>query len=277
MTKGIHIWSTAPGLKKRAGSPYEPTYFELVCLALSALMWRKFNGPIKFYTDLEAFSWFASHDLLDIWDAGVDVDTLEAIPSSINQEIFWAGSKLFALRAEPAPVAMVDTDLIIWKPFGRLLRKPLTVLHREDILECYLPSFFLKTRPGYEFDPQWDWTVRPCNTAFAYFEDEGFKNQYVGKAIDFMTDNTVYPKEMVSQMVFAEQRLLAMEARKEGLRINTIIKDPYQEDNDIFTHLWGAKRIARSNAEQCELLVRAMMNKIRQENLNIYEKLRRLG
>ena len=277
MTKGIHIWSTAPGLKKRAGRPYEPTYFELVCLVLSALMWRKFNGPIKFYTDLEAFSWFASHDLLDIWDAGVDVDTLEAIPPSINQEIFWAGSKLFALRAEPAPVAMVDTDLIIWKPLGRLLRKPLTVLHREDILECYLPSFYLKTRAGYQFDPQWDWTVRPCNTAFAFFEDEDFKNQYVDKAVDFMTDNTVYPMEMVSQMVFAEQRLLAMEAHKEGLRINAIIKDPYQEDNDIFTHLWGAKRIARSSPEQCERLVQAMMNKIRQENLTIYEKLRRLG
>ena len=114
MTKGIHIWSTAPGSKKRGGRPYEPAYFELVCLALSALMWRRYNGSIKFYTDSESYAWFAGHDLLDIWDAGVDTDVLDAIPSSINQEIFWAASKLFALRAESAPVAMVDTDLIIW-------------------------------------------------------------------------------------------------------------------------------------------------------------------
>ena len=276
MTKGIHIWSTAPGSKKRGGRPYEPAYFELVCLALSALMWRRYNGSIKFYTDMEAYAWFASRNLLDIWDGGLDTGTLEAMPASINQEIFWAASKLFALRAESAPVAMVDTDLIIWKPLGRLLRKPLTVLHREDLIECYLPSFYLKTRPGYQFDPQWDWSVRPCNTAFAYFAEEDFKNRYVDKAVDFMADNTVYPMEMVSQMVFAEQRLLAMEAHKAGLRINAIIKDPYQEDNDIFTHLWGAKRIARSNAEQRDLLVHAMMNKIRLEDPVIYEKLRKL-
>ena len=276
MIKGIHIWSTAPGTKKRGGYPYEPAYFELVCLALSALMWRKLNGPIKFYADTEAFAWFQSHDLLDIWDGGVDTEALDSIPSSINQEIFWAGSKLFALRAEPAPVAMVDTDLIIWKPLEKLLGKTLTVLHREEFSDCYIPMEYLKKRPGYQFDPQWDWTVKPCNTAFAYFGDDAFKNQYVDKAVDFMTDNSVYPMEMVSQMVFAEQRLLAMEARKEGIRIKALIKDPFQEDNTLFTHLWGAKRIARSNPEQCEILVRAMMNKIREENVVIYNKLVRL-
>ena len=273
MTKGIHIWSTAPGEKKRAGRPYEPAYFELVCLALSALMWRKLNGPIKFYADTVAFTWFQSHDLLDIWDGGVDTETLDSIPPSINQEIFWAGSKLFALRAEPAPVAMVDIDLIIWKPLKGLSAMPLTVLHREDINDCYVPMEFLKTRPGYQFDPQWNWTVKPCNTAFAYFGDEDFKKRYVDNAIDFMTDNSVYPMEMVSQMVFAEQRMLAMEARKEGIPIRTLIRDPFQEDNAVFTHLWGAKGIARSNPEQCERLVRAMMNKIREENDVIYNKL----
>ena len=160
--------------------------------------------------------------------------------------------------------ALIDTGFGVYslKEYVETLTdKPLTVLHREDLIECYLPSFYLKTRPGYQFDPQWDWSVRPCNTAFAYFAEEDFKNRYVDKAVDFMADNTVYPMEMVSQMVFAEQRLLAMEAHKAGLRINAIIKDPYQEDNDIFTHLWGAKRIARSNAEQRDLLVHAMMNK----------------
>ena len=277
MTKGIHIWSTAPGEKKRGGNPYAPAYFELVCLALSALMWRKLNGPIKFYTDTEAFTWFQLHDLLDIWDGGVDTEALDSIPRSINQEIFWAGSKLFALRAETAPVAMVDTDLIIWKPLEDLLDGPLTVLHREEILDCYIPMECLKKRPGYQFDPQWDWTVKPCNTAFAYFGDDAFKKQYVDKAIDFMTDNSVYPMEMVSQMVFAEQRLLAMEARKESIRINALIKDPFEEDNTLFTHLWGAKQIARSNPEQCEILVRAMMNKIREENAVIYNKLLKLA
>ena len=275
MTTGLHIFSTAPGISKRAGKPFSLPAFEVICQALSALMWRKLNGPIKFYGDRAACRWLDGLGLLDLYDS-VDDKALEAIPSDINQEIFWAGAKLFALRAEKAPVAMVDTDLIIWKPLENLLHGPLTVLHREDLIECYIRKEYLKIRPGYVFDPAWDWTVRPCNTAFAYFGDDVFKNRYVEKAVDFMQGNGEYPKEMVSQMVFAEQRLLAMEACKEGLPIATLVDDPFEKGNDIFTHLWGAKNIARNDERECRALVTALMNKIRGENLYIYEKLRKL-
>ncbi len=273
MTMGIHIWSTAPRLRLNPKLEFQPEYFEVVCLALSALMWRKLNGPIKFYADTITYDWFKGNDLLDLWDGGVDNTILDQIPETVNQTIFWAGSKLFALRAEPAPVAMVDTDIIIWKALGQKMRGPLTVLHREDLIDCYPPKEYLKIRPGYKFDPEWNWRVHPCNTAFAFFRDQEFKNQYADKAIDFMTGNDEYPMEMVSQMVFAEQRLLAMEAHKAGLKITSLVNDPYQSDNDIFTHLWGAKNIARRDPDQCDSLVRAMMNKIKELDPKIYEKL----
>lgn len=273
MTMGIHIWSAAPRLRLNPQLEFQPEFFEVVCMALSALMWRKLNGPIKFYADTPTYNWFKGNDLLDLWDGGVDNTTLDQIPESVNQTIFWAGSKLYALRAEPAPVAMVDTDIIIWKALGQKMRGPLTVLHREDLIDCYLPKEYLKIRPGYKFDPEWSWRVRPCNTAFAFFRDQEFKDSYTRSAIDFMTGNDEYPMEMVSQMVFAEQRLLAMEANKYGLKINTLVDDPYQSDNDIFTHLWGAKNIARRDPDQCDSLVRAMMNKIKELDPKIYEKL----
>ena len=112
MTMGIHIWSTAPRLRLKPELEFQPEYFEVVCLALSALMWRKLNGPIKFYADTPTYDWFKGNDLLDLWDGGVDNTILDQIPETVNQTIFWAGSKLFALRAEPAPVAMVDTDTV---------------------------------------------------------------------------------------------------------------------------------------------------------------------
>lgn len=275
MMTGLHIFSTAPGIRKRAGKPFSLPAFEVVCQVLSALMWKRLNGPIKFYGDKVACRWLGGLGLLDLYDA-VDDEVLESIPADINQDIFWAGAKLFALQAEKAPVAMVDTDLIIWKPLGDLLDGPLTVLHREDLIDCYIPKEFLKTRPGYAFDPQWDWTVHPCNTAFAYFGDEDFKNRYVEKAVDFMRGNGEYPMEMVSQMVFAEQRLLAMESVKEGLEIHTLVGDPFENGNDIFTHLWGAKNIARNDQKQCRALVNALMNKIKVEDSSMYEKLRKL-
>lgn len=276
MITGIHIFSTAPGKNIRAGQPFSLPAFEVVCQALSALMWRKLNGPIKFYADIPACRWLDGLGLLDLYDE-VDTEVLESIPDDINQEIFWAGAKLFALRAEPAPVAMVDTDLVVWKSLEGLLHSPLTVLHREDFLDCYVRKEDLKIRSGYSFDPQWDWSVRPCNTAFACFLDEDFKDRYADKAVDFMRGNGEYAMEMVSQMVFAEQRLLAMEAVKSALEIGTLVDDPFQEDNEIFTHLWGAKNIARQDADQCALLVRAMMNRIEQEDAGVYEKLLRLA
>ena len=276
MTTGLHIFSSAPGIKKRAGGPFGLPYFEMVCLALSAVMWRKLNGPIRFYGDKAACDWLESRGMTGLYES-VDDQVLEAIPPQVNQEVFWAGAKLYAIRAEKAPVAMVDTDLIVWKCLEGMLHDPLTVLHREDLIECYIKKEDLKIRPGYSFDPDWDWTVRPCNTAFAYFGDEVFKNRYVEKAIDFMWDNGDYPKEMVSQMVFAEQRLLAMEAVKSGVQIHDLIDNPYREDNTLFTHLWGAKNIARVHPDQNTLLVQAMMNKLRVEDESVYIKLRRLA
>ena len=274
MIPGIHILSTAPSRRMRAGKPFSIPFFELACLALSAVMWRKLNGPIKFYVDLEGYEWFKERDLLDLWDS-VDTDTVEAIPEEINQNVFWASAKLFALRQERKPVAMVDTDLIVWTPLeGRLRGTRLTVLHREEFSECYLPANVLKIREGYQFDPEWDWRIYPCNTAFAWFGDVGFKDRYLDAAIDFMWNNKEPAMENVSQMVFAEQRILAMQAAKEKIRIHTLVNDPFQKDNEIFTHLWGAKNIARNDPEQCGLLVKALMNKLRSASPEMYEKLR---
>ena len=274
MIPGIHILSTAPSRQMRAGKPFGIPFFELACLALSAVMWRKLNGPIKFYVDQEGYDWFKERDLLGLWDS-VDNETVEAIPEEINQNVFWASAKLFALRQERKPVAMVDTDLIVWIPLERRLKgSRLTVLHREDLAECYLPGFLLKTREGYQFDPDWDWTARPCNTAFAWFGDAGFKDRYLDAAIDFMWNNKERAMENVSQMVFAEQRILAMQAVKERVQIHTLVNDPFQRDNEIFTHLWGAKNIARNDPEQCGLLVKALMNKLRSASPEMYEKLR---
>ena len=276
MTKALHILSTKPGREFRQGRPYAPDFFEAACGILSALMWRKLNGTIKFYLDNEAYAWFDSNGLLDAYDGGVDVKTLEAIPSFIDQHIFWASSKFFALHVEKAPVAMMDMDLIIWKNLDSILAaNPLTVLHFEMFEECYIPAEALKIRPGYTFDPEWSWTeAYPFNTGFAYFSDQAFKELFVEKAVDFMRDNKERATENVSQMVFAEQRLLSMLARQKGVSTGRLIENPYDEHNEVFTHLWGAKRIARDNPEQRAYLVRALMTRIREMDPSLYRKLR---
>ena len=165
----------------------------------------------------------------------------------INQNVFWAAAKLYALKEESAPVTMIDTDLFVWGDIRDTLNKSeIAVLHREDLeqTDCYLPSYELGVRDGYCYDPEWDWSENPCNTALAYFRDDGFKNYYVSKAIDFMYRNEGPALGRSCQMVFAEQRLLAMCAKQKGVHVFSFLDDPYQINNSLFTHLWGAKRIA---------------------------------
>ncbi len=264
MTKAIHIFSTAPFLKHRPKEQFGVDDFELVCTVLSATMWRAINGPIKLYTDSMGAEFYAAYNLLDVWDE-VDADTLNKMPSDIDHEIFWAGAKLFALQHEQAPVAMIDTDLIVWKKLDETLRDSrVTVLHREEFVECYIDKQYLKVRPGYQFNPLWDWNEYPCNTAFAYFADNQFKQHYTENAIDFMKGNFDMPMELISQMVFAEQRLLAMCAKQQKVQIDALIDHPYNPHNEIFTHLWGAKNMARDDYQQRRDLTGALLNKLQE-------------
>lgn len=274
MIQAIHVNSTAPSAIKNKGAAYRQEDFELLYTALSALMWRKKNGPIKLYTDKTGYDYYASFGLLDLWDGGVDTSVVESIPGEINQEIFWAAAKIFALRNEAAPVAMIDTDMIVWENLAPDLEdRRFAVFHREELHGyIYINPDFLKKREDYKFDPEWDWTALACNMAFSYFSDPGFKKYYTDCAIDFMTGNGEYPMEMISQMVFAEQRIAGMCAVKMNVPIYHFLNDPFQADNKCFTHLWGGKDFARNDARQRKTLCAAILRKIEEHFPDYYKK-----
>jgi len=271
----IHINSTAPFKLHNKDKAYHIEDFDILTTVLSALMWREKNGAIKLYTDKTGYDYYDSLGLLDLWDGGTDTEVVENIPDTINHQIFWAAAKIFALRKESTPVAMIDTDLIIWENIAtELASQKLAVLHREEIWEhIYLPSNLLKKPKNYQFDPEWDWKVLPCNMAFAYFADSDFKDYYTNCAIDFMTGNCEKPKERLSQMVFAEQRIISMCAKKMKIPIFHFLNDPYQSDNTRFTHIWGGKDIARDNLRHRKELCDALLKQIEKRFPSYYDKL----
>lgn len=268
--KGIHILSTVPS-RLHGNNEYSQDRLEMASIVLSALLWREYNGSLRLYTDKTAFDFFEKNKLLSLWDDGIDINVVESIPDNIHQGIFWAAAKMFALRDAKAPVAMIDNDLFIWKKLPDFVFEPgITVLHPEDLWNCYVNKDRLSIPPGYSFKTSWDWNVRPLNTAFAYFQDDLFKNRYIRESIRFMMDNTgsdCYPS---SQMVFAEQRLLAMCANAEGIPVHYLASNPFDEGNALFTHIWGAKDIARQNRKKMESIMSAILTAIKKLSEDYY-------
>lgn len=263
--KALHIYSSAPFSRYHGNADFYIDDFDILSAILSALAWRKYNGPIKLYADSTVLKYYQELGIEDVWDGGIDVETLDNPPKDIDQGVFWAAAKLFALRREGAPVLMIDQDLIIWRNIDSLLSQgDLLVFHREYIDHAYPPRESLITAPGYEPKAVWSWNALPCNTALAFIRKQWFLEYYTDHAFAFMRNNTRPSDEKVTRMVFAEQRLLAMCAAEKRIKVHTCLDNPFQEKNQIFTHIWGGKNTAREDEGQRLILCQALVSKIRQ-------------
>jgi hypothetical protein len=240
---------------------------EMLTMVVSALMWQKHNGSIKLYTDEAGYEFIRSRKLSALWDGGIDTELLENNNYPIDPEIFWAAGKLIALEAQSCPCVMLDTDLIVTQPIQHLLASSaITALHSEALQpEVYLPPSLLKKPSGFNFPDDYNWNTLPSNTAFLYIRDKSFKSFYLNESKRFMFRNMERPAEMVSQMVFAEQRLLSICADRRHLPINHLLSDPFSLSNNSVIHLWGFKHLLRQNENVQAIYSKQLIEKFGEE------------
>ena len=86
-----------------------------------------------------------------------------------------------------------------------------------------------------------------------------------------MTNNMGTDEMPSSQMVFAEQRILAMCAKVMNVPVCFLAEDPFELSNKLFTHIWGAKAITRSNAKKKEEVLNAILLSIKELSDYYYE------
>ncbi len=259
--KAIHSTWTKPRVYGAGAFFIED--FDILTTILSALKWREKNGEIKMVTDARGYEFYKSRGMSGVWD---EVTTeLDNIPDSIAPEMFWAAGKLYALGTETAPVAALDTDFIVWDKlaFGNL--GDLTVIHREAITpEVYPDIHRFNMRPGYVFNPELDWSEEPANAAFYVIKNDCLKERYISEALNFM-ENSV-PDDSLTYMVFAEQRLMAMTAKMEGVNIGSFSTPDrlFADGERYFTHIWGMKQQMRDmpglRADFCRRCIERIKN-----------------
>lgn len=243
----LHVLWTRPVTVQ--GKSFNMTDAEILTMTISALMWQKHHGSIKLYTDHNGLRFINKHHLENLWNGGIDAYTLEHCSYPIDPEIFWAAGKLIAAEAQDGPVTLLDTDLIVTGPVSKLVsNKSVVALHPEALIpDAYLPPHLLKKPAGFRFPAYYNWEVLPANTAFLSIQDITFKKFYLDESKKFMFDNRERPAEMVSQMVFAEQRLLTICAEHQNLPVGYLLENPFSEDNQCIIHLWGFKKHMRQN------------------------------
>lgn len=227
--------------------------FETFALILSALEWRRFNGEIFLYTDSAGKAFLDRAGILDAY-TGTEISLNLMDSFALDENIFWAGAKIFALSFNPAPCVMLDLDFIVWRPinFDRFTSN-LAVIHRESTsLPCYPDKNFFHFRDGFVLPDDLNWSLEPCNAALVYFGSQRFVDEYRNFAFEFMNNAAPPPNqsgwELLPYMVFVEQRWMAMCAHKSGVEIFSLsnLQELFGGQN-LFTHLWGYKQFLRDN------------------------------
>ena len=257
----FHILWSKPSIAK-GNKPYF-SKAELLTMAISAAMWRKYNGKIKLYTDKEGVELIKKFKLDDLYDAGVDTHTLSNNDANIDPEIFWAAGKLIALNDHSCPCVMLDHDLIVTKNIkSTLLKSEICALHPESLNpEVYLNPSLLKKPVGYSFPDEFDFSVLPANTALLFIRDKVFKDSYLKHSFQFIVNNDEKSFDSISQMVFAEQRMLSIVAKLMKKQLDFIIDDPFSKDNQTIEHLWGYKEIIRTKESKHDQYISSVLNR----------------
>ena len=247
--KAFHSFWSAPNRTRHGGAVSLPDY-ELLTLMLSALEWRRLNGPITLVTDSAGAACFERAGRGGRWSGAIDtrLDNMEPAPDPLR---FWAAGKLWALRDEPAPCVMLDGDIILWEDVGARLGGDIVAAHREVLDPAVYPDprgFALAE--DYAFPPVWDFTLPAANTAFLYLPDDGFKEHYVDFALAFMRALRDPDIDPVVSMCFAEQRILPMCAAARGVRLRTLLDETALDSQRLATHLWGHKNTLAASPER---------------------------
>lgn len=240
---------------------------QLVSMILSVLYWRKTNGTIKLYTDTVGLEYLAKLNILDLWDDGIDIETINNMENNykFNYKSLWAAAKIFALEQEKAPVVSVDIDLFVYKNINDFIssnKDGVVGYHFENTTTQtgYVPAEFLYTPDGYEFDKNLDWSVNPINTALTYFGNENCKQIYIEEAKRFIKNNmgtSLYGN--TSQMIFVEQRLLSMLCKASNTNLTSFVEDETKYIGPDFFHLWGLKNQLSYNKDKYNSMVHTLL------------------
>lgn len=294
---GIHAFWSQPTLTGTKGhhltgeSEFKMFDFELIHFVLSALFYKKLNGPIYLYTDNTFATYLNKNNLLGIWDF-VDVGKYnEFTEINLNSKNNWTGFKTWLLKELPAPFLLFDHDNLIYTEIPKkLFDTSVRFAHLETINPYYYPDKEDMQCGNFKFDNDWDWSLDVANTCMLYFKDNEFKNKYSEKAMEFELNNNPEDDHLAEvQYLFADQRLLVMMLEKENIDYGTFSNNKFTPqghrpdwttigtdkllDKVGFDHTWGYKHYLKKDYNARKTYMQRHIEMIKDNFMEYYSTL----
>ena len=199
---------------------------------------------------------------------------------SIDKNVFWSYSKLFALRATNAPCMIFDLDYRIFGDIRELgfFNQDVGAYSIENINGKFYYWTPDKCLENLDVPKNFDWDNFAINVSSLYFKDNEFKNLYCDWVINYMYewtfkhqgDEADYTDSII---LFAEQYMLNQLIKKYNKKIALIIDDgqeaplpPYgvsiglnaQNYTEYVYHYGRLKKTFDKNSEQYDLELRTI-------------------
>lgn len=244
--EAFHSFWSAPNRCRNQGEILFPDYEQLTAI-LSALEWRRHSGKIRMITDRAGAACFREKNLTVFWNE--TEEALDSLDEVVDPFAFWAAGKLAALKTMTTPCVMLDTDLILWESVEQKLTADVVAAHAEALNpRTYPERSAFRMKNGYRFPENWDFRIRPANTAFLYIKNAGFRDAYVDAVFQFLENVETDGLTPVQTMCFAEQRILPMCAAAEGQTMAFLMEMEEVFRQDYTTHTWGFKNVLRQSS-----------------------------
>lgn len=276
---GIHTAYT-PIKRKVVGHIHNMMQFESITMILSALFWKKLQGPIKLYCDKDFYDYIKLLGLDDLWDE-IDTKELSKLNSNVNHNTFWAYSKMYVNSLQTEPFVSLDIDLFQSLPYDYSTHD-FVFSHIEKIDPNY-DSISNQTNPVYypnyhkldlfkdRFKSIQDIVItnEAMNVAVLAVNKPEVYKEFIKYANSFIENNWFDPQDVSthgferivmtyhssSMITFVEQRLLHSFVNSKGFTKKPIFNEEYDAsaqrwiaeptNNPGITHLWGWKSLYR--------------------------------
>ena len=222
--------------------------FDLLMMISSVIQWKKHHPTFHthVYLDKMSLELFQELNILKLWD------TNEILPINkfIDKNVFWASSKLEALRFTKEPIIIMDNDFVVYKSFESFLGNKLIATHIENGEDYYIKPLdpIIRKVKHIINRPQ----LVALNCSFLYLPDYKVTQNYTTTSLELMTELTKLKAPNSKYLLYAEQLLLHHLLTIHKIPFETLLDKEYH----CLTNTYNQKRQGFIETEKQNLFFR---------------------